>query len=207
MSTHLPVHPIFGAAIGLRRNGTPIWTIRGGSEDTDPTGATPTDPGTLLPPTADEDDLGEGGEKALKSERAARRAAEKTARENATQAQELAKRLQAIEDANKTDTEKQSERIAVLKKDAAKAIRYEAAEKTGLSLSLAQRLKGGTLDEMIADAEELKGLIGSSASQQTTPPAAPGTPKSDRRQGGGGGETTGSMAAGRAAYEARKNRK
>ncbi|MEU1432138.1 hypothetical protein ABZ412_34230 [Nocardia sp. NPDC005746] len=210
MSIDLPVHPIFGRAIGLRRTGAPIWPIRGASPDHDPTGATPTEPNvpTPPPPAPDEDDLGESGEKALKAERAARRAAEKAARESTTREQDLAAKLKAFEDANKTDAERTAERIAGLEKDAAKALRYEAAEKTGLSLALAQRLKGSTLDEMIADAEDLKALIGGNTAQgSTTDTKEPSTPKPDRRQGGGSGDVSGSMAAGRAAYEARKNRK
>ncbi|MFE2994266.1 hypothetical protein ACFXG4_04950 [Nocardia sp. NPDC059246] len=209
MSINLPVHPIFGTAIGLRRNGAPIWTIRGGSEDNETTGATSVESSTTSTDSVtDEGDLGESGEKALKAERAARRAAEKAARESSTREQDLANKLKAIEDANKTDAEKQSERIAGLEKDAAKAVRYEAAEKTGLSLALAQRLKGSTLDEMIADAEELKALIGGGTAQTDgTETKETKTPKPDRRQGGGGGEVSGSMASGRAAYEARKTRK
>ncbi|MGW4119880.1 hypothetical protein [Nocardia sp. NPDC004711] len=207
MSINLPVHQIFGTAIGLRRNGAPIWPIRGASPEGDPPADAPP-PQTPAPdptppdpaPDPVDDNLGDPGKKALDAERQARKDAEK-----ALKAAQAA--VKAYEDAKKTDAEKQAERIAGLEKDAAKALRYEAAEKAGLSLSLAQRLNGSTLDEMIADAKEFKALIGGGAAQtSTTETKETKTPKPDRRQGGGGGEVSGSMASGRAAYEARKNR-
>ena len=66
---------------------------------------------------------------------------------------------------------------------------------------------GTTLDELKADAEVLKGLVGTGGAG-TPPPAPPetNTPKPDRRQGGGSEDATGSLASGRAAYQAHKNR-
>lgn len=197
----LPVHPVFGRALGVRRNGSPIWPIRGASQEgdppnVDPAGTPPPPPDPDDPDTSGSDELGDGGEKALKAERAARKAAEKARREAEA-------RVQQYEDAQKTEAQRTAERIEALEKDAAKALRYEAAEKAQISLSLAQRLKGSTLDELLADAEELKSLVGSAA---PVTPAPPSTPKPDPRQGGGQADTGGSMDSGRAAYEARKNR-
>jgi hypothetical protein len=74
--------------------------------------------------------LGENGEKALKAERDARKAAEKA---NA----DLAARLQAFEDRDKTEAERQADRLANLEKSnrdlALEKARYEAALEHGLS--------------------------------------------------------------------------
>ncbi|MEV0247959.1 hypothetical protein AB0H76_15305 [Nocardia sp. NPDC050712] len=169
-------------------------SVPGSTEPTPP--ATP----TVEPATGSTDgDLGESGLAALKAERKARAAAEKE--QTALQA-----KVKAFEDAQKTEAERTAERIAALEKDAVKARSYEAAEKSGIPLALAGRLKGSTLEEMVADAEELKTLIGATA-PATQEPATPPAPRPDRRQGGGAADSAGSMAAGRAAYEARKSRK
>ncbi|MFE7799016.1 hypothetical protein [Nocardia sp. NPDC057440] len=172
------------------------------------TGTAPAAPGSTEPPVAPQapeppaaapatgpadGDLGDAGKAAIKKERDARQAAEKAQKA-------LEARVKEFEDAQKTEGERTAERIAKLEVDAAKALRYEAAAQSGLPLSLAQRLNGTTLDELVADAEQLKQLVGSGTS------AAPATPKPDPRQGGGQADTGGTMAAGRAAYEAKKNR-
>ncbi|MEU9515912.1 hypothetical protein [Micromonospora sp. NPDC048169] len=199
MHVQLPIHPVFGPAIGLRRNGAPIWPVRGASQEGDPPAADPTATNSAVvmdnaPASSSDEALGEGGKKALDAERATNR--ELTKERNA-----LAAQVKAFEDAQKTESQKTADRIADLEKDAAKAIRYEAAEKSGLPLSLASRLSGSTLDELIADAEELKQLVGSAA---PAAPAAPSTPKPDPRQGGGQADAGGSLAAGKALYASRK---
>jgi hypothetical protein len=74
--------------------------------------------------------LGEGGEKALKAERDARKTAEK-------ERTELAARLKEYEDRDKTEAERQADRLANLEKSnrelAAEKARYEAAITHGLS--------------------------------------------------------------------------
>lgn len=187
----LPVHPVFGTALGLRRSGAPIWPIRGASTEGDPPAP---DPVTVPPVPVVDETLGDGGTKALAAERQARKDAEK--------AQKVAEaQVKAFEDAQKTEGEKTAERIAKLEVDAAKALRYEAAEKAQISLALAARLKGNTLEELLADAEDLKKLIPAEA--PATPPA---TPKPDRRQAGGQADPNGTMASGKALYEQRKQR-
>lgn len=145
---------------------------------------------TPVPPTEDEKakgdettsepDLGDSGKKAIQAERDARKTAEKTATDA------LAK-VKAFEDAQKTQSEKDAEARAELEKsnteNAAKVLRYEAAEKTGLPLAAAARLQGATLEDLIADAEVLKGLgVG-------TEPPKPGTPRPDKTQAATGGKT------------------
>lgn len=121
-------------------------------------------------------DLGEGGLKALQSERDARKQAEK---ENA----DLKAKIQAFEDANKSQAEKDAEEREKLQKanteNASLVLKYQVAEAKGLSLSAAQRLKGSTKEELEADADELKKILG-----QATPPPPP-TPQPDRSQGSG----------------------
>jgi hypothetical protein len=116
---------------------------------------------TVEQPEEKVDDLGDPGKKALDAERTARKAAEKSMKD-------LAAKVKAFEDAQKSDADKASERIADLEKQAAKALRYEAAESAGLPLKLAARLQGDSLDDMIADAKALKELIG--VSDDGTPP-------------------------------------
>lgn len=209
MKIKLPTHPVYGRAIGLRRNGTPIYVIRGGSGEGEPPadggqgdGATPPEGST--PPAGGEpnkdgetDALGDGGKKALESERQLRAAAEKAQREAEA-------KLKKIEDANKSEEQRRDERMRELEADAGLARRYEAANEAGLPLSMAGRLVGSTREELIADAQTLKGQLAGVTPAGTTPPAPP-TPKPDRRQGGGRGDTTGgSMAAGRDTYAAKK---
>lgn len=215
MSTLLPVHPVFGRAIGLRRNGSPIWTIRGASSEGDPPNPAPagtppagTPPASTTPPAtppappadpkpADPDPLGDGGKKALEAERAARKAAEKAQREAEA-------KVKTFEDAQKTEAERNADRIRTLEKDAAKALRYEAAAAAGIPLTSAHRLQGDTLEALTADAEAYKAEIGG-ATPPSGDPTPPPPPKPDRRQGGGEREPNdGSMSAGKAAYRARK---
>ncbi|PSR63991.1 MULTISPECIES: hypothetical protein [Nocardia] len=209
MDIKLPTHPVWGRAIGLRRNGAPIYLIQGGSGEGEPPAdggqgndATTGEPGTTsgeTEPPADSTELGEGGKNALTAERAARKAAEKARREAEA-------KLKAIEDANKTEEQRREERMRELEKDAAKATRYEAANAAGLPLSMAGRLVGDTLEELVADAEALKAEL-AGVKPAETPPAPP-IPKPDRRQGGGQNNATGgSMAAGRDEYRARKQQK
>lgn len=204
MSPTLPVHPVYGTALGLRRNGQPIWVVRGGSGEGDPP-ADPTPPVAPPPPPPADEALGDGGKKALEAERANAKA---LAREKSVAEKErdtLAAKLKAIEDSQKTEEEKTAERMQELEKQAGKAIRYEVAETCGLPLALSSRLVGATVDELKADAEVLKGLIGNGAGA-TAPPPESKTPKPDHRQGGGAEDATGSLASGRAAYQEHKNR-
>lgn len=174
----------------------------GASAPAAPTGSTepPVAPqAPINPPAADpatgeaNGELGDAGKEALRKEREARKAADKELRE-------LRARVQEFEDAKLTDEQRTAERIKALELDAAKAIRYEAAEKSGLPLSLAPRLTGSTLDELIADAEQLKELLGTA----TPAPTASSTPKPDPRQGGGQGDAVGTMTAGKELYRQRK---
>ncbi|MFZ4894642.1 hypothetical protein ACL9RL_09345 [Plantibacter sp. Mn2098] len=132
-----------------------------------PEGATPDEP------------LGEPGLAALKSEREARAAAEKAAKDA------LAK-VKAFEDAQKTDAEKQAERLAEFERENAELksakTRAEVAAAKGVPASL---LSGSTQDELEASADALLAFKGETPPQKLIvpgegkAPAAPGQSMDD----------------------------
>jgi hypothetical protein len=152
--------------------------------ETDPTGATPaTDPATDTDPT-DATPTKDWESEAEKWKSLARKN-EKTAKANA----DAAKRLAELEDANKTEVQKLSDKAAEATKQAeaatATALRLEVAlEKApdGMPVdkirSLAKRLAGATREELEADADELFSEFGESKK----PPGK--TPKPDLKGGG-----------------------
>lgn len=183
-STTLPIHPHTGlSALGLRRNGRPIWPVLGGAGTTEPP-ALPAEPPTDPPadPLADppkvDDQLGESGKKALTEERAAKKAAEK----------ELAAakaKLKEFEDRDKTESEKSAERLAAAEKVAAdataKLLRLEVAGEKGLTPAQAKRLIGATRDELEADADQI--LLDFPVAAGPTPPKVPAPDPSQGAKG------------------------
>ncbi len=95
---------------------------------------------------------------------------EQRAKENATAAQKLAE----IEDANKSELEKLSERAAAAEARAAQielaATRNEIALEKGLTPSQAKRLVGATREELSADADDL--LADLKVSKPSTAPSS-----------------------------------
>lgn len=123
----------------------------------------------------DDGDLGEGGKKALTTEREARKAAEKLANERAA-------RITELENATKSDEEKRSERFQQLEtseREQATTItqqqgiidRYRIAAAKGLDLEAAERLRGGTKEELEKDADAWISKWGSSGGAQQVPGA------------------------------------
>lgn len=119
--------------------------------------------------TGGSEELGDGGLKALQSEREARKNAEKLAAEREA-------RIKELEDAGKSADEKERERIANLEKadrdkESAiaerdmKLLRYEVAAAKGLDLKAALRLQGSTREELEADADEFSKSFGSGVSE------------------------------------------
>jgi hypothetical protein len=104
-------------------------------------------------PAPDKPDLGDTGKKALDAERKARRDAERLLKETAD-------RLKVLEDKDKSDSDRLTEKVAQLEKDlataTAKADRYEVALDKGLDMTRAKRLTGTTREELEADADELQ---------------------------------------------------
>lgn len=112
--------------------------------------------------------LGENGEKALKAERDARKAAEKS---NA----DLLAKIKEFEDRDKTESERQADRLAALEKsnrdlNADKA-RYEAALKHGLSMDDLALLGPG--DDIAERAERLAQRLAAAPVQPQNLPASP----------------------------------
>jgi hypothetical protein len=112
-----------------------------------------------------DEQLGEGGKKALTAERDARSVAEKAlATANA--------RIKELEDATKSEDDKRNERFNALEKSdkekdatistqAAKILRYQIAAQKGLDLTAAERLIGNTKEEIEADADDFAKKFGS----------------------------------------------
>jgi hypothetical protein len=116
-------------------------------------------------------ELGEAGKKALDEERKARRDAER-------QARDLADRLKAIEDKDKTEVERLTGQVATLTKErdaaAMRADRLEVAVTKSLDegqalriTSAAKRLTGSTREELEADADEFLAAFASEAPRLT----------------------------------------
>lgn len=133
------------------------------------------------PPPEPTDDLGDSGKKALAAERKARRDAER-------QLKDMQDRLAAIEDAEKTETQRLADKLAEAEARAtqaeANALRLQVAQSKGLSAAQAKRLVGSTQEELEADADE---ILEAFPGQGATPPPDP-SPRPDLR---GGADPTG----------------
>lgn len=198
--TNLPVHHFTGLqAIGLRRDGRPIWPILGGSE---PPANPPAPPGPPVqpagppegpptppagPPNPTDAPLGEAGMKALQAEREARKALEKQLAA-LSPLQKLADALggDGTPTGGKTEVELITERLAKHETDLAteREARWKAeiAHAAGLTPEQAEWLRGGSREEIQASADRLKAAFPGS-------PAGPRTPAPDPSQGArGGGE-------------------
>jgi hypothetical protein len=121
----------------------------------------------------DDDQLGEGGKKALAAER-------KRASDLEKELARYRKAEQDRADADKTELQKAADRAERAEKAAAeaaaKALRLEVAAEKGLNAKQAARLQGATREELEADADELLESFPSA-------PPAKGTPKPDPSQG------------------------
>ncbi|ALE91827.1 hypothetical protein AOC05_04980 [Arthrobacter alpinus] len=133
-----------------------------------PAGATPAAALAETPAPEGDKPLGENGEKALASERDARKVAEARVRE--------------LEDASKSDEQKRGERFAQLEKSdrekdstigslESTIQRYQIAASKGLDLDAAERLRGSTKEEIEADADEWIAKWGTSKSPREVPGA------------------------------------
>lgn len=114
---------------------------------------------------------------ALAKEREDRRRFEKEAKAS----RDAVRRLQEIEDADKTEGQKAAERAAKAEKDAADSVlradRLEVALAKGLTAGQAKRLVGNTREELEKDADELVAEL-----KGTPKPVS--SPKEDLRGGG-----------------------
>lgn len=106
-------------------------------------------------PTPADEALGEGGKKALEAERARARDFERRLKE----LEPLAAKAKELEDANKSEAEKTTERLTAAEKRAEKAegelLRLSVGLEKGLTPAQAKRLVGSTKEELEADADDL----------------------------------------------------
>lgn len=126
----LPIHPITGLqALGVTRRG-PIWPVIGASQD-DPSngGVQPSATGEQGKPTGGDEPLGEGGKKALESERALKKAAEAKVAELQKQVDALTKAAEDAATAN-DDRPELEKRLEAMQKqiDAAAAAQKKIDE-------------------------------------------------------------------------------
>jgi hypothetical protein len=123
-------------------------------ESTTTTPETPTGESTITSTSATETKEVDHAAEAEKWKSLARKH-EKQAKENV----DAAKKLQEIEDANKSETQKLQDKAAESDKRAAeaeaRALRLEVASEKGLTAKQASRLVGTTKEELEADADEL----------------------------------------------------
>lgn len=170
----LPVHPFTGfTALGLRRNGAPIWPVRGGSGDGDD-GKTGGQGGSGSGDGGDggkdgggpPGDLGDAGKKALDAMKAERNAAKLELKKVNDQLAKLAP-LQKLADAlgakpgddGPTDVDALTARLAKHEEELATErlarFRAEVAAEKKLTPAQAKRLIGATREELAKDADEL----------------------------------------------------
>jgi hypothetical protein len=186
-------------ALGRRRNGAPIWPVKGGAPDDDTTRpATATRKATPLNNDDggdDPDDLGDAGKRAIdrmKADRNAARQELKAVRDQLAKLgplQKLADALGAKPDDGPTDIEALTARLAKHEEDLAaeRALRWraEVAQEKGLTAAQAKRLVGKTRDELAADADDLlKTFVARRSEQQPARPAAGPVAGQPRRQAG-----------------------
>jgi hypothetical protein len=207
--TPFPTHPFTGlTAIGFRRDGRPIYPIRGGSQPTPPVPTPP--PGSPAPtpaptnppaPTdAGDQPLGPPGQKALAEERAALAAERETRKALEKQLAELAP-LKQIADIitggqkppdGKSEAVMLNERLEKYESDLASERtarwRAEVASAKGLTADQAAWISGATAEEFAASADRL--LASFSAA-----PAGPRNPAPDPSQGARGGQPGPDLAA------------
>lgn len=190
--TRFPIHPFTGlTAIGVRRDGRPIWPVLGGSGEPAPgvppvPGPPPAPPPAPPAPPADPDDkpLGPNGEKALAAERLARKALEDQLAALAP-LKDLAAALGGGKPGDgKTDIDRLNERFAQQEKaladERAARFRTEVALDKKLTPEQAALLVGATREDLAAHADQLLALFGKPAE---TGPAPRNGPRPDPAQG------------------------
>ena len=94
---------------------------------------------------------------------------------------EAAKRLAALEDAQKSESQRQTEQLQALQRErdeAAQALaRYRVATAKGVPADLVDRLRGNNEDELTEDADRLLAIL-RPGTQPSPPPSFDGGPRS-----------------------------
>lgn len=212
MTQPLPIHPFTGlTALGLRRDGGPIWPVMGGDGTTPPPNppAPPAPPTAPTPPNppgdpANDPPLGPAGERALAEERKARKELES----QVAKLKPLEKLLEVLGGDKPKDGQSQvdllSERFAAqetaLAEERTARFKSEVALEKKLTAEQAAVLVGKTKEELSAHADKLLELFGKPADDAGTKRG--GTPRPDPSQGARPGDKPSRREAGLA--EARK---
>jgi len=151
----LPVHPYTGlTAIGLRRNGAPIWPVMGAAPDDEPGDDEPDETGDDTGDGDEDKPLGPQGEKALQAEKDKRKQAAAKARaaeaENAKLKAELEKlRGDGSKDGKKDDGPSAEDIKAEARKEAqAEVLRERALDKVEAKAA-----------KLFADPEDARALL------------------------------------------------
>lgn len=136
---------------------------------------------------AGDEQLGEGGKRALDAERAARKRLEEQLKE----LRPLAAKAKEADEAKKDEVQRLTEQLAATTTDRDAATvdrdRLKVAISKGLTLTQAKRLVGSTEDELTADADELLSDLGAKPTGEKAEerPAPPGRPREHLQSGGG----------------------
>lgn len=196
MTISLPVHPFTGlTALGLRRDGQPIWPVAGGSEPPEPQA----DP--VADPKPDEP-LGEAGLKALQAERDAKAAAQKELAEyKAGLIAAIGGKPAGGKTAIETLQEQMAEQRTLIEAQNLSLLRRDVADGKKLTAGQAALLVGATKEELEAHADKLIAEFGGAKKDDGDGDLKPGVKKGlkpDPAQGTGGGAKPSAADAGRA---------
>lgn len=163
--------------LGWRRNGAPIWPVAGGSGEPEPEAQTEPEP----EPQPDQPKPTE----TVDFWKAKAREQEKRAKDNAT----AAKRLAELEEAQKTEQQKSEERASAAERERdearREALRLRVAVAKKLPPELADRLRGDSEDELVADADALVALIKAGKKAPPDDDAGTRTPEKGARKDAG----------------------
>lgn len=202
-STTLPVHPTLIdpatseplealAVIG----GRPVWPVIGGAEadDEEPDDDAEDEPDSLEEPDKPDDDGKKKPEQEPFDEARFQKALTKKNSENSNlrkrlaELEPLAAKAKELQDANKTETEKLTERADAAEKRAdtaeQKLLRLEVAIDKGLTPAQARRLVGSTKEELEEDADDLLASFASKDEDSKPNSRVPRRPKEKLRGGG-----------------------
>lgn len=169
-----------------------------------PTTGPPAAPGTQPGNDGDGDHLGEAGKKALAAERERAKAAEKLVTDLQQQltamrpAMDMLAKLQQVTTPadERTDLQQLQEKLAAVEKTAAEErlarLRLEVIQAKGLTPAHAEWLRGSTVEELAASADQLIALFPGAQQPNGQQPAGmpgaiPGVPRPDPTQGARGG--------------------
>lgn len=150
----------------------------------------------VTPPAKDDDNLGDAGKAAIKAERDARKAAEK-------ERDEVRKRLQVLEDKDKSELERATARVAELEQtyttERATRLRLEIASEFEIGKDDLVLLTATEEDALRAQAERVKARTDAASGRPAGPLPGQGTPPAV--------PTSGSVTAGVDEYRRRKEAK